>query len=157
MLLFFCVSVTIVNKYKRKTLPIGKEQLARAIAAVRNGLSVYQAAKQYKIVYETLRLCASRHGITRKDVKTPRKVNSQQLRAAIDAVNRGQSVASASKTFKISQSTLRASIDDVNYVKHSRVSIVLGFSVSCLLFALNREFYSVLLFYRFFLMNKKKC
>lgn len=46
---------TMVSSYKRKTQPINKEQLAKAIEAVHNGGSVFAASKEYGIAYETLR------------------------------------------------------------------------------------------------------
>src|ERR1700712_2973963 len=46
---------TMVNKYERKTKPIDKEQLAKAIESVQQGSSVYKASKQFGIAYETLR------------------------------------------------------------------------------------------------------
>lgn len=100
----------MVSTYKRKKPPIDKKTLAKAIEAVKNGQSLYAAAKTFGLNRETLRQRVGADGGSVKKAKHSSHVNAERLRAAIERVKSGNSIIAVAKEFGIANATLRGYI-----------------------------------------------
>lgn len=91
------------REYKRKTKPIDKQQLAKAIEAVKNGESVFKASKQYGIAYETLRSNCK----PSKGTKHGSRISQTKLSAALASIEGGKAIRAAAAEVGIGYGTLQ--------------------------------------------------
>lgn len=119
----------MVRTFVRKTKPIDRETLAKAIAAVKQGKSVSGAAKEFKLNFETLRTHVNRSGeVAKKANKNKHQretVSKPLLEKAIQAVSHGCTIAGAAQVFGLNYQTLRSNINRPMPTKrHQQVGII---------------------------------
>lgn len=137
----------MVRNYARKTKPIDKEQLAKALEAVRLGKSMNSAAKEYGLNTETLRTHVNR-STTRKQQT---QVDKHQLTKAIAAVEYGKAISTAAEEFGLNRATLN------NYVQHAtKLHYQVSFVVFCFGFVSSHQIMCCLYRCRFSTQNKKR-
>ncbi|KAL1493839.1 hypothetical protein ABEB36_009525 [Hypothenemus hampei] len=110
----------MVRNCQRKTQPVDKQALSKAIEAVKGHVSIFKAAKQFKLNYETLHTHVHRAGLQEIRPIAHKSVNKSKLDKAICAVKAGRSIQKAAEIVKLNYQTLRSSIERPMPTKYNR-------------------------------------